>query len=904
MSKIRNLPLLSAEEIDGTEVSPVSKNGETFGAQIGQLGAAQTGLATTQAGIAQAAAVTAAQASAARFQHFGSAMLPFENGRVSNPRKNGQFLLTGVRTQMSGTGTVGDFWRGPYSFVSFCAPHRQRVDGQNFFPTVFGNAGSNSTTTNRSTGLSYLPRENLNVTNPADRGGFRFFVRGETAAGTLTISSPAQIPVDAPGPFAVFGSTDGTDSILRVLDCTTGIWYDGTPVANPGGWGGVTSFPFTNDMVFGSAVPTFPSSALQTATHWRGSIGDQLFCNVELTKANVEAMVAGGNPASIAIAAGATRHLHVPLTVGGQLVSTVNTGFTGAVLTQQGLILPGQNMRQQGATDWILLDPFNTPEHFPVELNGDLARVRIKGRVGGLTGILLFRAVLADGRVWTDWQDTRIPIVGGAFDGHVSIPEFFGKAQIQVAMSSNLSIIAASHVDCQSGPVVEAHAQSEWNFAMFDGRTTNGTATFLNPTLPENADTVVFASTTRFLSSQDQPGYLGNGAVALVNYIRSKTQRSILIRSHAIDGTSPISMMNDDDPSRSWQTLVDIRNLTRAKGPRGEAVVTGHLIAGWEANLSPVNVMPAAYVPLLQGTASGTTTVAGSSIAQADLDHFFYDGSSSFDAKMVICPSNRATVAVGTGVVSDRSNAADRRDHMRNYSHLLGYEIGPETTAHRMEGEVNNDDLAPGNRTHPRPNNWEGASDMALAFAQGILQAAGIGTYPGPVFFESIRAGSASNKVIVKVGDPRPHPGLGLATGSTGHNLAPQSVIARSQIRLHTKRDGGDAGSRFEARIQPSGGSFGAWSKLNVLSGEIISAREVELTLAVSLNPGDTVEIAHNSGSSGRYSTATITQANWLAGALYFTGDEYPSGGPSGVSDLIKLGWEVAGSNQALSFTA
>jgi hypothetical protein len=181
--------------------------------------------------------------------------------------------------------------------------------------------------------------------------------------------------------------------------------------------------------------------------------------------------------------------------------------------------------------------------------------------------------------------------------------------------------------------------------------------------------------------------------------------------------------------------------------------------------------------------------------------------------------------------------------------------------------------------------------------------ASGHGQYAGPVFFESIRAGTTSAKVIVKTGEPRPMPGNGLSEGSTGYSTATQAIERAGAINLHVKTQGGDPGAGFEARRKPSGGAWGSWAKTNVTSGSIINAREVELTTVWTLASGDQVEVRYHPGAPGNYSDATITQDNWRAGALFYSGEQHATGEPASDGDTGKLGWAVSGSNQALALT-
>lgn len=267
--------------------------------------------------------------------------------------------------------------------------------------------------------------------------------------------------------------------------------------------------------------------------------------------------------------------------------------------------------------------------------------------------------------------------------------------------------------------------------------------------------------------------------------------------------------------------------------------------------------------------------------------------------QVVILPNNRA---IGTlASLSDTTdsgvtpNEADQRDVFRNYAHRLGYKIGPEAITHAIENESGGV-LPSSGGTHPLPGSYEGSIEMALGVSEAIKMGMNAGRYPGPVFFGTIRAGSASDKVILKLADPDPTPGVGIALATAGYRTGEREIARPSALNLHTKKDTGDPGACFEANIDGGG-----WSLNNVISGVILNSREVELTL--SSVPTTDVAIRYMPGQTGGYSTATINQDDFRAGSLFFTGEAYTGAEPAAQADLKKLGFAVAGSNQTLVHT-
>jgi hypothetical protein len=218
----------------------------------------------------------------------------------------------------------------------------------------------------------------------------------------------------------------------------------------------------------------------------------------------------------------------------------------------------------------------------------------------------------------------------------------------------------------------------------------------------------------------------------------------------------------------------------------GEIVVTSlrrsetlqDIIAGWEAFYSGVDgVMKGAYRPFLTGEASND-------IVLADIDHWLFDGDFSADAPVIIIPCNRASAVAAAGAsATDASTEANQRDQMRNWAHILNYTVGPEMTVHKLEGE-NAASGALVAATHWENNDYEGDIWAAVLFARTGRMALGEETYPGTVFFETISAGTAANKVKVRLGLPRLQPGLGLAEDATGYSTGAQSGSFAPKERL------------------------------------------------------------------------------------------------------------------------
>jgi hypothetical protein len=857
-------------------------------------------LAAEEADRAEAARLAAEAVNNARW--FGSVAFPPENGVTASADTSGQVRLTGARTALVGAaGTAAALWGNAQSFMIVLEADRRLADGRNIRMGAIGSvAVSSGTSTSRAFGLSYVSRTHGTA---GERGNWYFFIRGETAASSGWLIPVSGMPADAQGPFIGMAWNDAVNGFLSICDTATGTWYDSAAVPKPAGWAGCSQI--TNEIVVGGdgsyVFPRDNSAARQNSNQWIGAFRDAIFANVVMTKADALAIFNGADPATQLGGAGNLR-LHVPGAVNGVL-STAKSGTAAAGVTveYQGTIHPGPSMTRQGAANYMTVA--RRAAVLATLPKTRVALTQFSGTHGGTaTGTLQVRQVGRSGTVYSNW--TNIPNTGAAGNWACSpvLAEAPEACDIQFRFSGAPELIANTGVRHWIKPVFIFHGQSEIVLSVFSAESARaiGTAPVLGVPLAAGAGRVSFGArswTNAYcrIQSAELPGYLGAEAAAIANIISEERPAHIVV--NAISGTSMLALMNDADASREWtDTLARCAEIGN-RDANGAFPIHAHII-DWEAFYSGVDgVMRGAYRPLLTG-------VASNDIAQGVLNRWLFSGEFSNDAEVIIMPGNRASGVNAAGATaSDTSLESDQRDQMRNWAHLLGYRIGPERTTHKLQGE-NAAGGALVSGTHPEDDDWEGDLEAAVFNAEALRMALGTSTFTAPVFFESIRAGSAADKVILRLGNPRQYPGLGLAEDATGYSTAAGVALERAPaIRLHTKRTTGNAGAGFEARRRPNGGAFGAWSKANVTGGTVTSPRDVELTLAWALAAGDTVEVRYHPGTPGAYSTATITQADWRAGALFFTGAPLAAP-PASLADVRSIGFAVSGSNQALSFAA
>lgn len=820
---------------------------------------------------------------------FSSVMFPPENGVQSSTTTSGQIRLTDSRTAMVGTAsTDAALWNGASSVMMLVELDREAIDTRNIRCNLYGThaVAYGASTQSRSAGLQY---SSLSQGTAGERGRFYLYFRGETGANAWIMPSPV-IPAAARGPFIALGWNDGTNGYLSIYDIPTATWYDGSAVAKPASWGGVSQL--TNDIVIGGDGAT--NLPAVTDRVLLGGFRDLIFADVAMTKANAISIQQGADIETTLGGSGNLR-LHIPGAVDGA-VSTAKNGTRASTVTvtQQGAVRAGPTLRRQGATNYMTID--RRAPVFGVSPGTTTALVQLSGTHGGTaTGNLQIRQVgEGSGTVYKNWTTVTNTGSAGVWQCQTTLNEATERCDIQARFSGAPDLIATTGPRHWVKPVVIMHGQSEGEISIFSANTARqlGTASTLNVPLNGTAGRVSFGVRSFFnaygmVRSDIRAGYLGDEAVAIANIISPIRAAHIVV--NCIGGTSMAALMNDAATSRQWQDTLDRLRCVGNLDADGAIPVFAHVIVGWESAYSGVDgVMRGWYKPFLTGEPS-------TDVPSGDLDHWLFNGELSDGAPVIVLPANRASTVNAAGAsATDASAEANQRDQMRNYSHIYNYLVGPEQTTHKLEGE----NAASGAlviNTHPEADDYQGDVEMAVFNAEAIKMGLGSGVYPGPAFFETITAGSAADKVRVQLGLPRPNPGDGLAEDATGYSTAAQS--GSFTYALHTKLTTGNAGAGFEARIDG-----GAWSKANVTSGTIVNAATglVELTLAST--PTTSVEIRYHPGTPGAYSTATITQANWRAGALFFTGTALASA-PASVADVQSLGFAVAGSNQSLVLT-
>lgn len=834
----------------------------------------------------------------ARF--FGSAAMPMFNGELPQASEFGGFLTSGI-TNLVGAGSAA-FMVGPSTNGFLVDLPLEQYDILNRSPVVFGRGGG---TVARVIQLVYLSAA---VTTAANRRRFSFRAAGESGRVLGLLS--AQLPASARGPFWIFPDFDGTNGRLDVYDVGTGTWHFGAPTAPTAGWVGVNQL--TGEHGIGSSgdavLGVVAGTARQGLPWMRGAIGDIFFADGLLTLAQREAIINGANIAATVAAAGGTLRRHFPMVDAAGRISTAGTGTRNISLTQNGTILPGPVLRRQSSAAYLTIARLPWPAHIVLDPETGAHRIRLTGRTAGLSGRMFCDLVSTERNSLLIPRFEVFPAISGdAFSVWIDLPSGITDfEQIQLRFESNLAIVGATHPFLLQSKCGEIVGQSEVGIALQNEGTDltgNGAAPSILPAgdlrkfwfttgktiAPDSGSTI---STQGMMSPALPISTVGANMVLLANAMRAAGEGNFLLACQAVSGSSLIHLMDDTQPGRTSADYKARLALAANRGRRGELLVSGRVI-DWDAFFTggTHGLMQNVFQPFLTGKGWPNAQVTR-------VDFWLGDGSISRRAVNVVMPCNRVASTIGAAN-SDANFEGQQRDDMRNWSHDLGYIVGPERIAHTMQGETGGA-LSGTEQTHPgfeAANTWQGDKECAFLLFEGLLLALGKGRYRGPRLVESLRPGSAANKVIARIGPPRPHPGLGLATvggARVGFSTASGAAVPPTPLEpIYPKVAGGNVKWNFEARI-----STGGVRDINQVTGAaIIASDEVELTLAANYVPGQTT-VWTLDGSPGRYPFATVSQTEWRAGVLHYGGTGHVDGVPEAT------GFSIAGSSQGVVLPA
>lgn len=815
----------------------------------------------------------------------GSAQMHLENGESVAAMT--EFRVTNG-SALAGSGASAMF-SGATSVIIFAEIPERVYEGLNKKEVALFQA-------NPATGIYAFMTPIGNINSPNVVPEFRFGVKDNGGAAWNAELDDAAVPA-ALKQCAFFARTDGSTLTLSVLDLETDTWYDGAGVAQPGGFaaldtlgdlsiGGIGQWPFQDDR----------DAKSNNVEDWRGSLSNFIIADRELSKADVEAIAAGSDPETI-VGSGDLR-FWLPMTVDGK----VSTDFTSnlpalldADVQANGPIEAGPTLVKQG-TESVKFKALPWPCLIGREHGDDGAFSEFTLEVAGLNGDLEIQIVGKSGRIWRDWEAQQVSVSSGEVTFRLAFPcPITERVQVLARFASNRDVVAATHSNIQVGVGVSLWGQSELDdFTLGELNTAGGLAT--NPAIEPEGSTetitwVDYDGIVRY--AQAVPGAVGSPAINIANYIRRRTGEPVFLFAHILNGSSNADLMDDNHATavRDWNTEIPrISGFMFNRNEKGEIPVAGH-VKMWEAADNVIPYMSRFGPAWYQGR-------HGANPGTFSIDHSLYDGTFSSKAVSVEMPANRFVHTNDAQVADERTDDVDeirQRESQRNGGHSYGYAVGPECDVHTME----NQSATSIGGTHPGPNDWDGAILGSFAVAEAICMAIGKGSYPGAVFFETIEPGAAANEVIVTLGSPREFPGEGLVNPDQGYSLDSVRAQVGAGLNLSTLKSSGNPKWAFEAKID----NAGSFSILNITAGEIISPRQVKLTLSANYVLGETA-IRHKPGAPGAYgadnNSPPVTQDIWLASALR-VGASLPY---ETLSPRPEPGFLVAGSKQELVLSA
>lgn len=817
-------------------------------------------------------AAAAAQTFAGQF--FASVRFPPENGEdpvdivTALHGENGMFALANTNNLFRTTVDYDTPWLNTAGAIcGTCTIESLIYDGLSRSPYLCGT--NIEGTTSRFFAIRYTPR--ASTTNASKAHRLSFVARGEAGTGQAVIDTVI-IP-DGVSRIAWKAKIDATNITFDIWDCDTGTKYAGTPTAKPAGWVGISRCT-NNFSIGGVREAEFPrmcsslATAAQAITAFRGEIGFVALLDADISDADF-AEIATGAALTSKISDSNIR-LHCPLTSAGQisLAVTSNRAALTNGLTQKGTIYPGSSIRQASPTAFIMPNKLPDPCLCTVPYGAESALLALGYRFTGVSGDVQVQVTDESGRVLRPFYSVgRVPSSGTTGTAWISLPwhpsDEAYRLTIRAKDAGGAWVYAYINTDVVVTYTGVHLGQSEMVRGLNYLATVNGNTGDGTRPLGETYSTGgkhVYRCTWNSTSGKPviyrtrfNPNLACAGQIRIVNRLRERyTSRPITLVNAAVSGTSLIKMLNDaatGTDNRNWSdfelALAALGNSDR----QGRKVITA-IVVMWEQFYGGTLWAEDVFRPAFLGLQSINV---GSGIAQADIDHSFYDGRTlnpSFAT--VVMPGNRSVSSPGG--TTDALTAADKRQNMREVTGTLGAVfIGPECASHALE--TSGVDAG----THPDVTRETGIGPWTRSLGEGYAIGFGLRTY-SPVKF-SYAFGSSNAEVIATINSTR--------TGAldTEENLNAEAYgVSRTNPEGLTVQG-------FEVQD----GGAGAWTK-DGFTATIINARQVRLTKASGTWAAGT-RWRHKPGAPGNYANFSgagnaATEDAWVKQSIRFNADE------------------------------
>ena len=357
------------------------------------------------------------------------------------------------------------------------------------------------------------------------------------------------------------------------------------------------------------------------------------------------------------------------------------------------------------------------------------------------------RAVSLDdgGATTTAWADVGTISAGGSWSGQITAPRSASWFRPEVRLKNQPGVIGQGANRFGVGHVIALWGQSEPERII--NSFYNGTPA---PAVsdPEAVQIIIGANSTPqcMLISDSQPHTAAVAAMA-ATLIAARPGEKFAVIFQTVAGTDPRALVNDADPSRLWSADKALHDFATADGQ-----TVGIAAMSWYA--SPGNLAASygqALYPLFSGkdTAGATVTFPATinygSGQSYHADHWFGELYDYSKTRWVIYGPHRfdidadmqdATHYAGGAPNTNLVNKQLVRDSVRAMlalpSATMFLPLGIEPTTY-----VNGYDDGAGGWTdlaHPAGNTPDGVQALARLTAHAVLRAAGLSSWPVPVF--------------------------------------------------------------------------------------------------------------------------------------------------------------------------
>lgn len=727
-----------------------------------------------------------------------------ENGALYLPNTNNLFkssaALADTATDLPWLNTAG-------ALVGVATINRWAYDGMNRNPHLVGTAIAGSSS--RYFALRYIPPVST-AAGSATPGALQFWAKAESATNAATVASNA-IP-DAwfsNGIATVLYAFrfDGTNMVFDLFRCGAGTKEAGTSGAKPASWAGIKRC--TNPLTLGAATdvnwPKLAGTGAQNIHAFRGGMEFVAMLDINPTDTQLQNVAQGADPLTTFGASNCV--LYCGLTSNGALSTAITSKRTSVtdVLGQRGTVYPGSTMRPQSQAAYFRVDSGGDPCNCTVLKGSTSALAQRTYSFAGASGAIQLRVADEDGVLIRDWyQIDTVPGSGSTGTLNFTLPLHplgTGRAYRLAFRAGNGSggwITHYENTDTYVGFAIAGIGQSEIVRAFhYQVDEVGNAGRSLSETYTGTNGRNVFLHTLQGTNPVIRRGrynyyYHGAGTIRLVNALRSYTRQPLFIVAESVSGTSALDWIDDGQATRKWTDFaLRLSTLGNRDAAGGLPMLTMGVMM-WEQFYGQTNWAQDVARPVFTGVQSGTV---GNGIAQADIDHWLYDGLTvNANFPIVVHPANRSITAATT---EDGVSVADKRKNMRESTAAESAKviIGHECAIHACE--TSGTDAG----THPDMTRETGAGPWCRSIAKGIALGMGWATYTQRTFTQAALSGSSATITLTLSGGTLDTEGNYNATAYGGSAVSPIGLDVSGHFEVQDGGSGAYTFSGFTAAI-------------------------------------------------------------------------------------------------------